>query len=61
MVEFLTKETFLAKVYDFENNKDWKYKGDKPALIDFYAEIDGKYPELGIDKSIFGKTISGQE
>ena len=30
-------------------------------LIDFYAEIDGKYPELGIDKSIFGKTISGQE
>lgn len=38
MVEFLTKETFLSKVYNFEENKDWKYEGDKPALIDFYAD-----------------------
>ena len=36
-------------------------ENDFRQLIDFYAEIDGKYPELGIDKSIFGKTISGQE
>ena len=38
MVEFLTKETFLSRVYNFEENKDWKYEGDKPALIDFYAD-----------------------
>lgn len=38
MPEFLTKETFKEKVFDFETNKDWKFEGDKPALIDFYAD-----------------------
>jgi thioredoxin 1 len=38
MVEFLTKETFKEKVFDFENNKDWKFEGEKPCLIDFYAD-----------------------
>lgn len=34
----LTKTDFLKKVYDFENSpSEWKYLGDKPALIDFYA------------------------
>lgn len=38
MVTHLTKETFIEKVFDFQNEKDWKFKGDKPALIDFWAE-----------------------
>ncbi len=38
MLEHLTKETFKAKVFDFEENKDWKFEGDKPCLIDFYAD-----------------------
>ncbi|MFO8001706.1 MAG: thioredoxin [Marinilabilia sp.] len=38
MVEFLTQETFKQKVFDFENNKEWKFEGDKPCLIDFYAD-----------------------
>lgn len=34
----LTKNEFLKKVYDFENHpSEWKYSGDKPALIDLYA------------------------
>lgn len=34
----LTKEEFLQKVADFEKNPGiWKFLGDKPALIDFYA------------------------
>jgi thioredoxin len=34
----LTKATFIEKVFNFENNPDeWKYNGDKPAIVDFYA------------------------
>jgi thioredoxin len=35
----LTKAIFLEKVYDYEKNpKQWTYKGDKPCIIDFYAD-----------------------
>ena len=35
----LTKEEFLKKVVDYEKNPtEWKYLGDKPAIIDFYAD-----------------------
>ncbi len=35
----LTKEEFLKNVMDFESNPgEWKYLGDKPAIIDFWAE-----------------------
>lgn len=34
----LTKAEFLEKVYNFEKNpNDWKYEGDKPAIVDFFA------------------------
>ncbi len=38
MAEHLTKETFIEKVFDYENEKEWKYKGERPAIIDFYAD-----------------------
>lgn len=35
----LTYDTFLEKVWDFEQNpQNWKFEGDIPAVIDFYAD-----------------------
>jgi thioredoxin len=40
-MEHLTKETFREKVFDFEQNKDWKFAGNLPCIIDFYADWCG--------------------
>jgi thioredoxin 1 len=37
-MEHLTKETFIKKVFNYEENKEWKFEGKLPALIDFYAD-----------------------
>jgi thioredoxin len=38
MPEFLTKESFKEKVFNYEENSEWKYEGELPAIIDFYAD-----------------------
>jgi thioredoxin 1 len=38
MTQHLTKESFKEKIFDFENNSEWRFAGDKPAIVDFYAD-----------------------
>lgn len=40
-MEHLTKETFLSKVFNYEQNQEWKFEGELPCLIDFYADWCG--------------------
>ena len=41
MAEHLIKETFLKKVFNYEENKEWKFEGKLPCVIDFYADWCG--------------------
>jgi len=41
MIEYLTQETFKTKVFNFEKNKEWKFEGEIPCIIDFYADWCG--------------------
>ena len=40
-VVVLNKADFLTKVFDYEKNSQWVYAGEKPCIIDFYADWCG--------------------
>jgi thioredoxin len=41
-VVVLNKADFLAKVFNYEKNTDqWVYEGDRPCIVDFYADWCG--------------------
>ena len=40
-VVVMDKDMFLKDVFDYEKSKEWNYKGNKPAIIDLYADWCG--------------------
>jgi thioredoxin len=41
MSERIDTQQFKERVFNYENEKDWKFAGDLPAIIDFYADWCG--------------------
>jgi thioredoxin 1 len=37
----MTAETFKNEVFDYTTETEWKFKGNVPAIIDFYADWCG--------------------
>ena len=70
-VVYLTTDQFKARVFDYTQQKEWKYKGDKPCVIDFYttwcgpckrlAPIMEELSQLYCDQVIFYKSDTEKE
>ena len=37
----LTTQDFKDRIFNYEEDKEWRYKGTLPAIIDFYADWCG--------------------
>jgi len=37
-MKHLTEQEFKDKIFNYDEKKEWEFTGDKPVIIDFYAD-----------------------
>lgn len=56
----LSKQDFIDKIFDYEKEQDWQYKGELPAIIDFYADWCGPCKAVGPALEQLSEEYNGQ-
>ena len=59
-MEVLTAKEFKEKVFDYEKNNTWKFDGEIPVIVDFYADWCGPCKALGPIMEQLSKEYSGK-
>ncbi len=56
----LSDDSFTTKVFDYENQTQWSYNGELPAIVDFYADWCGPCKKLAPILSDLAKEYKGK-
>lgn len=60
MLEMLNTEDFKKKVFNYAQDTEWKYNGDLPCLVDFYADWCGPCKMIAPTLETLAKEYEGK-